>query len=61
MLNATEFYKSYRLDKYPPDGRMTECKKCLTRHVNNYEPDTFLWILKELDVPYVEQKWATEV
>ena len=40
------------------DGRKHDlCKNCLTMHVNNFEPDTFLWILKEFDVPYIESKW----
>ena len=40
------------------DGSRTDlCKKCLTMHVNNFEPDTFLWILKEMDVPYIEEEW----
>ena len=33
------------------------CKKCLTMHIDNFNPETYLWILKELDVPYVESKW----
>lgn len=40
------------------DGTKTElCKPCLTMHVNNFDPDTFLWLLKKLDVPYVEEEW----
>ena len=33
------------------------CKDCLCAHVNNFEPDTFLWILKRMDVPYVPSEW----
>jgi hypothetical protein len=33
------------------------CKSCLTLHVNNFEPDTFLWILEKFDVPYIEAEW----
>lgn len=33
------------------------CKKCLTMHINNFEPDTFLWILELMDVPYVPTEW----
>ena len=36
---------------------MLECKKCLTRHVDNWDPQTFLWILEEIDVPYIEEEW----
>lgn len=26
-------------------------------HIDNNDPDTYLWILKEFDVPYIEHKW----
>lgn len=58
-MDAGEFYTSKRVDKYPPDGKMPECKKCLTRHVDNWEPRTYLWILEEIDVPYIEDEWTT--
>lgn len=37
--------------------RMDLCKKCLTMHINNYEPETFLWILKDMDLPYIPEEW----
>ena len=40
------------------DGRKTElCKKCLTMHIDNYNPETFLWLLEKMDVPYIEGEW----
>lgn len=40
------------------DGTKTEmCKSCLTLHVNNFQPETFLWILEKMDVPYVPSEW----
>lgn len=40
------------------DGSKTSlCKKCLTMHINNFEEDTFTWILKDMDVPYVPEEW----
>ena len=33
------------------------CKGCLTMHINNFEPDTFLWLLEKFDVPYIEAEW----
>lgn len=56
-LAATEFYKSNNLEKYPNEGKFPRCKKCMTMHVNNWEPDTYLWILQEADVPYVPEEW----
>ena len=56
-MNASEFYQSNNLIKYPNDGKMNQCKKCLTMHVDNWNPDTYLWILQEIDVPYVPDEW----
>lgn len=40
------------------DGRKTEmCKKCLTMHIDNFDPSTFLWLLEKMDVPYIESEW----
>ena len=39
--------------------KMQKCKDCLTMFVDNFDPDSFIWILKELDIPYVPIKWNT--
>lgn len=40
------------------DGtRMDLCKKCLTMHIDNFNEETFLWILKEMDLPYIPEEW----
>jgi hypothetical protein len=42
------------------DGTKAElCKSCLTMHINNFEPDTFLWLLEKFDVPYIPGEWIT--
>ena len=42
------------------DGSKTElCKKCLTMHIDNFDPDTFLWLLEKMDVPYIPTEWNT--
>lgn len=51
------FYRSHNLDKYPNDGLMNQCKKCMTMHIDNWNSDTFLWILQEVDVPYIPEEW----
>lgn len=56
-MNGTEFYSSNNLEKYPNDGKFSMCKKCMTMHVDNWNPDTYLWILQEADVPYVPDEW----
>lgn len=57
-MDQNQFYQTKRLDKYP-DGFLPECKKCLTRHVDNWRPETYKWILEEIDVPYIEEEWTT--
>lgn len=56
-MNGTEFYSSNNLEKYPNNGKFPMCKKCMTMHVDNWNPDTYLWILQEADVPYVPDEW----
>ena len=58
-LSETNFYKSNNLEKYPDDGMLNQCKKCITMHVDNWNPDTYTWILKECDVPYIPEKWSS--
>lgn len=50
-MSDVNFYK-YK------DGTKSEfCKACLTMHINNWEPDTYLWLLEKFDVPYIEAEW----
>ena len=53
----TQFYSSNNIEKYPPDGKFPQCKKCMTMLVDNFNPDTYLWILQEADVPYIPEEW----
>ena len=40
------------------DGSKTDlCKACLTMHIDNFNPETFLWILEDMDVPYIPEEW----
>ena len=51
VLDEINFY-TYK------DGRKTElCKKCLTMHIDNFDENTFLWILEKMDVPYIPAEW----
>lgn len=56
-MDDTQFYTSKNIGKYPPDGKMDVCKKCLTMHVDNWNPETYKWILQEIDVPYIKEEW----
>lgn len=50
-LADTKFY-TYK------DGSKCElCKDCLTMHIDNWDPETFLWILEKFDLPYIESEW----
>ena len=54
--DGDNFYLSNNLDKYP-EGKVDLCKKCMTLHVDNWDPSTYLWILQEVDVPYIPDEW----
>ena len=56
-LRGGEFYSSNNLIKYPNDGKFPQCKKCMTMHVDNWNPDSYMWILQEADVPYIPEEW----
>ena len=56
-LRETEFYTSNNLEKYPDGGKMHQCKQCITMHIDNFDPSTYLWLLEEADVPYVPEEW----
>ena len=56
-MREDQFYTSNNLEKYPNGGKLNECKKCITMHVDNWNPDTFLWILQEIDVPWIPDEW----
>lgn len=55
-MDEKEFYNSNNLEKYPT-GKLKLCKKCITMHVDNWDPSTYLWILEECDVPYIPDEW----
>lgn len=52
-MGSTNFYT------YKNGEKCELCKACLTMHINNWEPDTFLWLLEKFDVPYIEAEWNT--
>ena len=55
-MDEKNFYGSNNLEKYP-DGKLRQCKQCITMHVDNWDPDTYLWILQECDIPYIPKEW----
>lgn len=56
-MGREQFYSSNNLEKYPNEGVFPQCKKCMTMHVDNWDPDTYIWILQEADVPYIPEEW----
>ena len=51
-LDVSNFYKRKSDGSY-----MDMCKKCITLHVDPFNPDSFLWILEDADVPYIPSEW----
>lgn len=40
------------------NGEKTQlCKECLLMHVNIWQPDTFMWLIQKMDVPWVPDVW----
>lgn len=56
-MKSDNFYSSNNLEKYPNDGKFPFCRVCMTMHVDNFDPSTYLWILQEADVPYIPDEW----
>lgn len=50
-MQDTNFYTYKNGDKHK------YCKACLTMHIDNFNPDTFLYILEDMDVPYIPEQW----
>ena len=50
-MNEQKFYT------HKDGSKFKICKQCLTLHIDNFEPETFLWALKYADVPYIEAIW----
>ena len=50
-MAATNFYQ------YKDGTKCEMCKGCLTMHINNFDPETFLWILEKFDVPWLPWEW----
>ena len=50
-MEDTNFYT------YKNGQKFELCKNCLTMHVDNFDPETYLWILEKADVPYIPQEW----
>jgi hypothetical protein len=55
-MGAEQFYGSNNTEKYP-EGKLKQCKKCISMHVDNFNPDTYLWILQDCDTPYIPDEW----
>ena len=56
-MDDKQFYTSRNLERFPDGGKLNKCKKCITMHIDNWDPETFKWILEEIDVPYVKEWW----
>ena len=55
-MENDQFYQSNNLEKYP-NGKLKQCKDCITKNIDINNPETYLWILQECDVPYDPCIW----
>ena len=44
---------------YRNGQRSDLCKDCTLMHVNVWEPQTFVWLLEEYDVPWLPWEWES--
>ena len=44
---------------YRNGERSDLCKDCTLMHVNVWEPQTFVWLLEEYDVPWLPWEWES--
>ena len=53
-LEETDFFAKHRFDNelYPL------CKDCMCANIEMTDPDTFMWIMQEFDVPYIKATWS---
>ena len=42
---------------YKDGSKMQMCKQCMTMHIDNFNPETYLWALEKADVPYIPAEW----
>ena len=57
VMDQSDFYRSNNLEKYPNEGLLNLCKKCATMHIDNWDSKTFLWLLQEIDIPWIPEEW----
>lgn len=51
QMKINQFYKNRA-------GELNDlCKKCLTMHIDNFNPETYVWILKDMNFPYIPSEW----
>lgn len=55
-LDEKNFFKTRRTDKHP-SGFLPECKTCASLKIDDSDVQTFLPILKEIDLPYMPRQW----
>lgn len=51
QMEDTNFYT------YSNGEKLKYCKACLTMHIDNFDPSTFLYILQDIDVPWLPWEW----
>lgn len=37
------------------------CKKCLTMHIDVFKPESFMWVLEKIDIPYIEEEFNATI
>lgn len=61
VLDESNFYSMKDKSRRPPEGKLDTCKKCITMHIQNDRPETFVPILELIDVPWLPPEWDSLV
>ncbi|MDD4516795.1 hypothetical protein [Massilibacteroides sp.] len=57
-MEESKFFKTGRTEKFK-FGILPTCKTCLIMGVIDNDPNTFIGLLKEIDIPYIPTEWRT--
>lgn len=55
-MDINNFYRSNNFEKYS-DGYVDVCKDCFVARMDPWDPDTYVPLLQECDVPYLPDIW----
>lgn len=56
-IDCHQFFDEHNFNKYKDNSIDCICKDCLTQNVDDNDKETFLWLCKRYDIPYIPEEW----